>query len=263
MTTSVGNKLRTLVLEDEWVARNFLVEILEATELASVIGAMGTFNDAVSFVSNAPPGSIDVVFVDINLVGSAHNGLELVHRFVEQPNAPAFVLATAMREHAIQAFEMGVVDYVLKPFDKRRIARCLEKLVATRKPEVPAPPTSRPPRIVARNRRNLVFLTLDEVWALEASEGLTLVHSVRGTFDIDLSLDTIASSFGKSFLRVHRHWLVSEEHILELQRDGESALLVGSRLPNGGDPLRVPIARDRSASLRAQLTNDGVGVRRR
>jgi DNA-binding LytR/AlgR family response regulator len=255
-------KLRVLVLEDEWVARKFLVEMIEATDIASVVGAIGTFDDAVSFVSKAP-SSIDVVFVDINLVGSSHNGLELIQRFVKLPGAPAFVLATALREHAIDAFEMGVVDYVLKPFDKRRVTKCLEKLSVARRSSDHATEPSRPLRIIARNKRNLVFLVLDEVWALEASEGLTLVHSGRGTFDIDLSLDTIAASFGREFLRVHRNWLVSEEHILELERDsGESALLVGSRPPGSGS-MRVPIAKDRAANLRARLMHEGVGIRRR
>lgn len=255
--------LRVLVLEDEWVARNFLVEMIEATGIASVVGAIGTFDDAVSFVSNAAPHSIDVVFVDINLVGSSHNGIELIQRFVKRPGAPAFVLATALREHAVEAFEIGVVDYVLKPFDRQRIAKCLEKLDAARKASDDANEPNRPVRIVARNKRNLVFLTLSEVWALEASEGLTLVHSGRGTFDVDLSLDTIAASFGRDFLRVHRNWLVSEEHVLELERDsGESAVLLGTRVP-GGPSLRVPVARDRAAALRARLIDEGVGIRRR
>lgn len=258
---SAAPRLRVLVLEDEWVARHFLVEMIEATGIAAVVGAIGTFDDAVPLVSKAE--GVDVVFVDIRLVGSSHDGLELIRRFAGRPGAPAFVLATALRDHALEAFEMGVVDYVLKPFDRERIARCLEKLEAARRAAGPPEEPGRPVRLIARNKRNLVFLTLGEVWALEASEGLTLVHSARGTFDIDLSLDTVAASFGRDFLRVHRNWLVSEEHVLELERDaGESAILVGSRLP-GGPSLRVPIARDRAATLRAHLVGEGVGIRRR
>lgn len=260
---NLTSKLRVLVLEDEWVARNFLVEMIESTGIASVVGATGTFDDAVSFIQSEEPASIDVVFVDINLVGSSHNGLELIERFVKQPGAPAFVLATALRNHAIEAFELGVVDYVLKPFDIQRVTKCLEKLDAARRAAEHCGEPNRPVRIIARNKRNLVFLTLSEVWALEASEGLTLVHSGRGTFEIDLSLDAVASSFGRDFLRAHRNWLVSEEHVLELERDaGESALLVGSRLP-GAPCLRVPIARDRAATLRARLVEEGVGIRQR
>jgi two-component system response regulator LytT len=224
---------------------------------------MATFDAAVAFVTDAEPFSLDVVFVDINLVGSSNSGLELIRRFVKQPGAPAFVLATALKDHAIEAFDLGAVDYVLKPFDKHRVSKCLEKINTTRSSSKPSSEPSRPPRIVARNKRNLVFLTLGEVWALEASEGATLVHSHRGTFDIDLSLETIAASFGGAFLRVHRNWLVSEEHVLELERGaGESALLVGSRI-SGGPSLRVPIARDRAATLRACLMDEGVGIRRR
>jgi two-component system, LytTR family, response regulator LytT len=251
--------LRVLVLEDEWVARNLLVEMIEATGVASVVGAAGSFDDAVAFLNEAR-SNIDVVFVDIKLVGSAQDGLALIRQFAELPGAPAFVLATALREHALEAFNMGVVDYVLKPFDDRRVARCIEKLHAARRA---APEPDRPVRIIARNKRNLVFLMLDEVWALEASEGQTLVHSARGTFDIDLSLDTVASSFGRDFLRVHRNWLVSTAHILELERNaGDSALLLGSRVL-GTTTVRVPIAKDRAANLRTHLMQEGIGIRRR
>lgn len=259
---SPREKLRVLVLEDEWVARNFLVEMIEATGIATVVGALATFDEAASFIRAAEPSSIDVVFVDIKLAGSSRDGFDLVRSCIKQPCAPAFVLATALRNHAIEAFELGVVDYVLKPFERLRITSCLERLAAAR--NVAARPAARrPARIIARNKRALVFLTLDEVWALEAAEGLTLVHSGRGTFDVDLSLDTIAASFGEEFLRVHRNWLVSELHILELEREGgEAALLVGSRAA-GASTLRVPVARDRAGSLRARLVDDGIGIRRR
>lgn len=254
--------LRVLVVEDEWVARNFLVQIIEATGLASVVGAVGAFDAAVSLLGSGP-GDVDVVFVDIHLVGSEHDGLDLIRRFAAHPVGPTFVLATALREHALEAFEMGVVDYVLKPFDSRRIAKCLEKLHAARRSSGRLPEPARPPRIVARNKRNLVFLTLGEVWAIEASDGLTLLHCGRGMFDLDLSLDTIEASFGRELVRVHRNWLVSEEHVLELERDGgESAVRVGSRTP-GGASVRVPVARDRAAQLRARLMGDGIGIRRR
>ncbi len=257
---TVAEKLRVLVLEDEWIARNFLVEMVEASGVATVIGAIATFDEAAAFIDDAEPASIDVVFVDIHLAGSTRDGLALVRACVARPGAPAFVLATALRNHAIEAFELGVADYVLKPFERLRIHACLARLAVARRPNPPAAPPRRA-RIVARHKRNLVFLTLEEVWALEASEGLTFVHTDRGTFDVDLSLDTIAASFGHDFLRVHRNWLVSEDHILELERDaGESTLLVGK---GAVTPLRVPVARDRAAPLKARLLDEAIGLRRR
>lgn len=253
--------LKVLVLEDEWIARNFLVEIIESSGVATVIGAVGAFDDAVELIDDRT--GLDAVFVDINLVGSDHSGLDLVRQFAGKPGAPAFVLATATKDHALEAFQLGVVDYVLKPFDKDRIHECLHRLRTGRRIAEP-PERSRPPtRIVARRKRSLVFLLLPEVWAFEAAEGLTLVHSERGVFDVDLSLDAVASSFGRHFTRVHRNWLVNEEHVLELDREaGETTLLVGSRTP-GASPLRVPVARDRAAVLRSRLVNEGIGIRRR
>jgi len=257
----MDDRLRVLVLEDEWVARDFLVEILERTALASVVGAVGGFDDAASFLRDLTSADgIDVVFVDIHLVGSRASGLDLVRTFTHARDAPAFVFATALQEHAVEAFALGVDDYVLKPFDEERIAQCLVRLRDRRRAS--ASPR-RAPRIVARNKRNLVFLQPEEAWAFEAAEGLSLVHSERGAFDVDLSLDAVAASIGRSFTRVHRNWLVNEDHVLELEREpGETALLVGGRTASA-PRLRVPVSRDRAASVRTRLVGDGVGIRKR
>jgi two-component system response regulator LytT len=261
--TESSASMRTLVLEDEWVARNYLVELLQGTGLATVVGAVGAFGDAAAFLRDAAgTGAIDVVFVDVNLVGSTATGMDLIRQFAGAPGAPVFVLATAMKEHAVEAFSLGVVDYILKPFDADRIAQCLARIQAARRVPAPGAP-SRRSRIVARNKRNLVFLNLDEVWAIEAAQGMSLVHSERGTFDVDLSLDAIAGTFGHIFPRVHRNWLVNEDHILELERDaGETALLLGARTGSVAK-LRVPVARDRAASVRSRLVDEGVGIRKR
>ncbi len=260
-------RLYALILEDEWVARSFLAEVVEATGLATVVGAVGAFDEAVEFLRGAKASEgLDVVFVDINLLGSSQSGLDLVRQFARAPDAPAFVLVTALKTHAIEAFALGAVDYLLKPFDQARVGECLRRLRTARPAPLVTPArvsSSRPPRIVARHKRNLVFLELPEVWAFEATERLTLVHSERGSFDIDLSLGSVASSFGRHFARVHRNWLVNEEHVLEWEREpGESAIQVGARTP-GAPRLRIPVARDRTAALRARLVDESFGLRKR
>src|SRR5437762_385165 len=76
-----------------------------------------------------------------------------------------------------------------------------------------------PTKIVARKKKGLVFLRPEEVWAFEAADRLTFVHTPRGKFDLDLSLSAIEAAFGKGLLRVHRNWLVNPEHVRELVRD--------------------------------------------
>jgi len=256
-------KLRALVVEDEWAARNYLVELLQASGAAEVIGAVATIDGARQALEAAPGAAgIDVAFVDVELAGSRRDaeGLELVRAHARRPGAPLFVLATAFREHAIEAFDLGVVDYLLKPFSEERVERCLERLRARRSASEAAPAGS--PRLVARRKRALVFLRLDEVWAFEAAERLAYVHTTRGRFEVDLSLAAIEASIGRGLLRVHRSWLVNAEHVQELEGAGsETELRVGSA--DAAAALRVPVARERAQAVREALVGNATGLRPR
>jgi len=254
--------LRTLVVEDEWPARNYLVELLHASKLAEVVGAVADAESALGVL--APDGpAVDVVFADVHLVGSVRDdaGLELVRAFAGRPNAPLFVLATAFKEHAIEAFSLGVVDYLLKPFTEERVEQCLRRL-QPRRPQRAAQTT--PTKIVARKKKGLVFLRPDEVWAFEAADRLTFVHTRRGRFDLDLSLSAIEAAFGgggSALLRTHRNWLVNPEHVLELLRDAGDELVVGGDA-EVDDGVRVPVARERAQAVRDALLTNATGLRR-
>lgn len=255
-------RLRALVVEDEWPTRNYLVELIEGTGLAEVVGAVPTLEEAREAIQPTSGLSVDVVFVDVQLAGSAGDraGLELVRAAVEAGRPPMFVLATAYDQHALEAFELGVVDYLLKPFNEERVAQALRR-VQERRPVTPTPTTSA--RIVARRRKSLVFLEPEEIWAFEAADRLTFVHTAHGKFDLDLSLAAIEASFGRALMRVHRNWLVNAAHIKELERDGaETKLFVGAGLGEASQGVRVPVSRDRAQPLREALLANATGVRR-
>jgi two-component system response regulator LytT len=261
---SAPSPLRSLVVEDEWPARNYLVELLESSGLAEVVGAVGTMDEArQALAADAPGMGVDVVFVDIALHGAApgETGLTLVREAADRPTAPMFVFATAYDEHALEAFELGVVDYLLKPFSEERVVHCLRRLHQHR-PGARAG-SNGPPRIVARRKRSLVFLQPHEIWAFEAADRLTFVHTTHGLFDIDLSLAAVEASFGRAFVRVHRNWLVNAAHIKELERDGhETKLFVGASIADAGRGVRVPVARERAAAVREMLLINATGLRR-
>ena len=260
------NPLRALVLEDEWPARNYLVELLEGTGMAEVVGAIATIDEAKAVLDASVP--LDVVFVDVHLMPDGEGaGLDLVRELAKRPDSPQYVLATAFKEHALEAFELGVADYLLKPFTEERVMACLEKLHA-RRPVRDSSPGPAPLRIVARRGRGLVFLDPSEVWAFEAADRLTSVHTAHGTFDVDLSLSAIEASLGRSFARVHRNWLVNASHIKRLDRDGsETTVFVGVALAPGENSgvssgLTVPVARERAQGVREMLLSNAMGVRR-
>ncbi|MBI5489440.1 MAG: response regulator transcription factor [Deltaproteobacteria bacterium] len=258
--TASAKPIRALVVEDERPARNYLVELLLAAGQVEVTAAVATLEEAREALG--PGGvTVDVAFVDVQLAGPApdETGLALVRALAGTPGAPLFVLATAHEQHAVEAYALGVIDYLLKPFSRERVEQCLGRVGA--RPTEGRPPSSEQ-RVVARRGNGLVFLAMREVLCFEAAERLTFVHTPHGRLDVDLSLSAIEASMGRWLLRVHRNWLVSLDRVKALEReDGESLLVVGGLGDSGAD-VRVPVARDRAHSVREVLLADASGIRR-
>jgi DNA-binding LytR/AlgR family response regulator len=253
-------RLRSLVVEDEWPARNYLVELLEASQRAEVVGAVATAEEAEAALTKGSGLVVDVAFVDVQLSSHDRAGLELARSLLQVRPGLMIVLATAFDQHALEAFDLGVVDYLLKPFSDERVLQCLNRLQA-RKP--PAGTAVGPVRIVARRKKNLVFLAPEEIWAFEAADRLTFVHTAHGRFDLDLSLAAIEISLGRALTRVHRNWLVNAAFIKELERDGtETRLFVGTSLANASSGLHVPVARERAQQIKDMLLANTTGLRR-
>ncbi len=254
---SEANLLKALVLEDEWPTRNYLVKLIEGTRRAEVIGAVSTLDEAREALGGSPA---DVVFVDVQLAatGDSRTGLDLVRSMAGEPSAPMFVLATASSQHSLEAFDLGVVDYILKPYTEERVEQCLRRLLERR-----APRPHVPRRVVARRKKSLVFLDPAMIWAFEAADRLTFVHAPEGKFDIDLSLAAIEASFGRALFRVHRNWLVNLAYVKELERDiGGAMVTVGSDLGPEGRSIRAPVSQDRAKALREVLLENATGLRR-
>src|SRR2546430_7722370 len=254
---SEASLLRALVLEDEWAARNYLVKLIEGTHRAEVIGAVASLDEAREAMAGS---SVDVVFVDVQLAatGDSRTGLDLIREMAGEPLAPLFVLATASSQHGLEAFDLGVVDYILKPFTEERVEQCLERLLERR-----APRAQGPRRVVARRKKSLVFLDPATIWAFEAADRLTFVHAPEGKFDIDLSLAAIEASFGRALFRVHRNWLGNLAYVKELERDfGGATVTVGREIGPEGRSIHVPASQDRSKALRAPLLENATRPRR-
>ena len=123
----MANRLRVLVLEDESFARKYLAELIEGTGLAEVMGAASGLGEARALLAAL---EVDVVFVDVQL-SCGENGLDLIRSAANGPR-PAFVLATASRQHAAEASRLGVAEYLLKPFSEEGVEKCLQRLLARR-----------------------------------------------------------------------------------------------------------------------------------
>lgn len=154
------------------------------------------------------------------------------------------------------------IDYLFTPVNERPVALGLGQMLQ-RAPIRPAQPAARK-RVVARRKRSLIFLDPTEIWAFEAADRLTFVHSVHGKFDVDLSLAAIESTFGRAFARVHRNWLVNLAQVRELERKGgETRLFVGLGIGPEGEGIHVPVSRERAQTLRELLLASATGIRQK
>jgi DNA-binding LytR/AlgR family response regulator len=260
--------LRTLVVENDWPTRNYLVKRIESSALAEVVGAVGSAEEAWQAIRSAAAagggGRIDVALVDASLEGGAadESGLTLVRSLAADPEAPMFVLAAASDKHALEAFDLGVVDYLLKPVNEERIAQTLRRL--QRRRSTGRRPLHASARIVAYRKRSLIFLDPSEVWAFEAWDRSTFVHTTQGKLDVNLALAAIESSLGHTFMRVHRNWLVNFVHVRGLERaDDNTKLFVGAGVADGGIGLCVPVGRERAAAIRKILLMNTTDLRLR
>jgi DNA-binding LytR/AlgR family response regulator len=116
--------------------------------------------------------------------------------------------------------------------------------------------------VVARRKKSLVFLDPQTIWAFEAADRLTFVHSAEGRFDIDLSLSAIEAAFGRALFRVHRNWLVNLAYVKEMERVMGGATLTVGELGREGPSIRAPVSQDRAKPVRDVLLENATGLRR-
>jgi DNA-binding LytR/AlgR family response regulator len=117
--------------------------------------------------------------------------------------------------------------------------------------------------VAARRGSRVVLLSLTEVWAFEAKNRLSYVHSTRGRFEVDLSLTEVAATpIGAGFVRVHRNWLASYTCIREMAlRKGSCCVYVGG-LSDEECTLCVPVSRTLAKRVRRYLLQGAVGIRK-
>jgi DNA-binding LytR/AlgR family response regulator len=247
--------LTAVLIDDERAARRYLAQLLAACGDVTVVGSCATTDDADAIVTELQP---DVLFIDVDLGGTENEGLHWLSRqsprwTTRAGTRPAVVLATAHAEHALAAFDLGVTDYLLKPWSLDRVAASVERLKAM---GVAPPSTNTPDRLVARRGRALRLVPLDEVLALQSDNRLAYLHTRGERLDLDLTLAVMERTF-PALLRVHRAWLVHPAQVVELVQGD-----LGLELHVGPERLVVPVAQERMRAVRDKLLSGAIGLRR-
>src|SRR5438309_10121677 len=178
-------RLKTLIVDDEPVARKVLRQELELLDDVEIVSEADSGAAALEEIALRQP---DLVFLDLQM--PAMGGLDVVRRLKDEPRVPVIVIVTAYDQFAIQAFEGGAVDYLLKPVGQERLAEAVDraKRVTAREAiervgrlrELAEPVSGRPARkIVGRIGEEYFLLNGDEVYAFQADGDLVWILTAR------------------------------------------------------------------------------------
>lgn len=249
MTGGDLGTVRALICEDEPLGIRAIREYLSDVEWIEIVGEARDGREALRLIHKLDP---DLVFLDVRMPGMT--GVQVLEA-VEHP--PAVVFTTAYDEYAISAFELGAVDYLVKPFGRDRLVQTLDRvrvrLVGERRTaggENEPPHGDRyPERIFARRRGAMVPVTVAEIRRVDARDGGVALVTPNDTFDLDVTLGEVAERLNPAdFVRVHRAHLVNLSHVVSIRRYDERRLVV--RLD---DDATVVASRSGSQALREMM----------
>lgn len=204
--------MRVLVCDDEKLARDRLARLTEAVADTEVVAEAGNGREAVTLAQSTRP---DVVLLDIRMPDM--DGIEAARHLLKLEHPPAVIFCTAYDEHALQAFKVQAVDYLLKPVSREDLAAALGRVKSLTRSRLEAleqevhgdgEPGQRR-HISARTHRGIELVPVDEIRYFLADQKYVTVKHPGGEVLIDDTLKELEDEFGERFVRIHRNALVA------------------------------------------------------
>ncbi|MFN0183354.1 MAG: LytR/AlgR family response regulator transcription factor [Aquabacterium sp.] len=231
-------RVRTLIVDDEPLARAGLRRLLNEVTWVDVIGEAANGPAALQVIESQRP---ELVLLDIRMPGLS--GLDVWRRLLHRPWV---VFTTAFAEHAVDAFELGALDYLLKPFGPERLQAALDRIRAAAGEPAPAPwerlaeTLGQGPlqRLFVRSGRAIQPLSVQQVIRFEAMGDYVLAHTAGAGIAahvLHLALSRLALRLdAQRFVRIHRAHIVNLDHVAAFRRDGtqmQAEMRDGATLP--------------------------------
>jgi DNA-binding LytR/AlgR family response regulator len=241
-------ELSVLVVEDEPLSLDELVHLLNGV---AGVGRVAAAPDAMSALKLLRDREFDAAFLDIGMPGL--DGMELAALLSRLARPPAVVFVTASQAHAVDAFGIGAVDYLLKPASAGRVRQALGRVRRAR--AVVVPPAAAPPepagdlavlRVESEGRTR--YVRREQVRFVEAHGDHVRLDTRDGRFLVRMTLSTLERSWSRAgFVRVHRGFLLALRAVEDLRTDAVGQLVAHTA---GGD---VPVSRRHARQLKEEL----------
>jgi len=240
--------MRALLVDDEAPARHRLRRLLQAHADVECIGEADSGLEALEKIDQLSP---DLVFLDVQMPDM--DGLEVAASLREP--CPVVIFATAFDAHALRAFELAAVDYLLKPISKERLSASLERARAsvnvTSMRAALAGVSPRCRRMAVRSGNKYVVFETDRIAAILAQDHYATILVDDREHLSDDSLDALMQRLdAQQFLRVHRGAILNLGKVRELQQEGDRKYVA---VVTGAAGARVPVSREKLEELKARL----------
>ena len=221
-------RIRAMVVDDEPVARSNLRVLLGRDAEVELVGECGSGREAVEEIQKKKP---ELVFLDVQM--PEWDGFDVLERLGASA-PPALVFVTAYDQYALQAFEAGALDYLLKPFTNARFEMALAR--AKERVSLGRGMVRKEERLAIKTGSTVLFLNVAEIDWVEAADYYVCLHVGRRTHMLRRSMSEVQEEWaGSGFCRIHRSAIVNLERVRGLENSAgggvEVALNDGTRLP--------------------------------
>ncbi|WP_159590931.1 LytR/AlgR family response regulator transcription factor [Streptococcus halichoeri] len=240
--------MKVAIIDDEPLARMELAYLIQQTQIADAIFEGESIEEALQLILTQSP---DLLFLDIHLTDES--GLDLAKTINKVSQPPLIIFATAYDDHALEAFELNALDYLLKPFEQDRVKKAMIKAQAALAGKQVAKQT--PTRVLANERltvetdERIYLLPFAEILYCEVQGKVTTVHTNQASYETQMSLSALERHLDvPCFLKVHRSYIINQDHIKEIQPWFNQTYQV--TMSDGG---KVPVSRSYLKSFKQQL----------
>jgi two-component system LytT family response regulator len=218
----MGNKIRTLIVDDEKPARELIKHYLVAYDDFLVVAEAENGFEALKLIHEKEP---DLVFLDIQM--PKVSGLELFE-LLEKP-IPDIIFSTAYDQYAVDAFELNAVDYLLKPFDKSRFDSAMKKFIERRGigkddrgPDKFVLDSSLFPstieRIVVKSGYKIHVIPVEEIFFIEAQDDYVMIHTSEGKYLKQQTMKFLENKMPPDkFVRIHRSYIINLDALTRIE----------------------------------------------
>ncbi len=244
--------IKCIIVDDEQLARDLLSEYLADHEEVEIVAQCSKGSEAIQQINELDP---DLVFLDVQMPGLDGFGV------LEKIEADPFIIfCTAYDKYALKAFDQNAIDYLLKPLDKERFDRAVEKAIARIEQEdnnfenlleeINTKHNSNyPSRLFVQKSEKLVNLPVQNIVHLEASKDYTIISSKDDQYVSSNGISKLEARLDPDlFIRIHRSTIINLDHLKEIEKQSSGGL--SAVMDNGKS---FPISRSYAPEIRSRI----------